>query len=1698
MATEPETIIYEIEDTKTGTIYEIEGPEGLGVSDLWGKIQQHQQSEQSAVPSGSPLAGPAPVPAEAAPQAAPKPTQASAPVTAPVKTRDPTAWEVQALKGGKMEATSERVDRPDIDAFADSLWRSGVRTPAEFNKALFEKFPDAVGQLRRLSASDVATINEYERYLKSIGQYDQNPLFGGTYFSTGKNDPEAPDSVFGNLAQGAVRSFYEAGNEYRGIAALGADVIGADETAEQWLKDYEDQQAALEYNYPLAVQSWEDIDSLGDAANYAAGILGTAPLELGTGVGAGLVGRKIGNKLVQKGLTDKAADRAMIGAVAADSIARNSGSTYGDTYAQTGEMAPGMSLAAGVASGLLDSILPAKLASKLSVPTDVAEEALKSRIIKSGIKDFNIEGATEAAQQFIQTLPADVINGDSPFTAEKLSQMFDAYLGGGIVGGTAGAASGGLTPSAPNTRKFNEQFPTEQLIVAPTAKRNTKAYREQITAAGQSVVDTVNTLTENWNNPPEVEVYRNFNQVKGVDNSAIGVYTAEGKVLLNTEAIIRNAERRGITPDEMVAAVTFHEALGHYGLEQKYAEGLDTVLDTIYQRGTDEFKDRVDSWMEANPTAYNQLTPDERLIRATEEVLAEMSEAEGLLPRGAMDTILDFIKNFARQIGLDLRYSTREVRGILGMAQREVTNGQKVLVDNTSSTNKFMYLGRNAKTADRLSLNRAMAADANGKPLPRNQTGWFKGPDNKWRFEISDKDSSLAYFKDEEKTRDLAEALSDATDLPASDFYYAISYRSGLDLLRDEKLTEYNGLRALGLEDVLDHEPLYKAYPELREVHVTSDPALNEEGNSRGAYYPSYNTIYINSKLNEEQARSVLLHEVQHWVQDKEGFASGGTPKAAINAATNDQILDLAHEQVMYLKEMGLKRDKAYISALTQLVKLEDVTGLRQALKSDEEASYFAYQRLFGEVEARDTQNRLSMDDYERSVKEPYESQSIDPRDYIFAGGTESAESYRPPETTSAGFKRPKIDDRFRQADRRKRQRTKAEAQERNKYMRPAEDPATLTGEDLVESNNAYLLLERISRNYQPTAVSPENIEQEALARGVSPSQVVRWVGKSPGELTKRLFMYDIAAEKLNNRLLNLKEEIQTKGLTEKNQAEYLKTLGTLEDLTSKIFQEQGELGRALSAIRRVNFTRKRVTSLKEVLAEYDLAALEDPETFFKLMREIEAQQAQNQIKTKDGKVVSILNTPRAIMSSMDLSAPLRQGLVFITKPEYWASFGKMFSFLGPSGRTNYDYLMRSIGKRETYPLMQAAKLSFSDLDGSLSSREEDFQSDLAKKIPVIGKGVAASEQAYAGFLNKLRADMFDKYIESLNKAGVELTEDVLLGLGRFINSATGRAQLPGGLQSMAPQLNTFFFSPRLIQSRINMLNPYFYYKLPAPVRKEAAKSMIGMGAVVALTLGIVANLFPEETEVELDWRSSDFGKIKMGDTRFDIGGGFNQYLTLAGRTYHWLRGEPAVKGADGDVNELGNEKFGQKTYLETVLKFFRNKLSPNTSFVVDYMDEKNAIGEPFEMDKAITDRVVPMFVGSVLDASKEYDPATAAAISVPGLFGVGVNTYTPTAIDKDEPLEAPESFEMEDLEDGENDDIVAKEGVVELKADARAMWGEILNEYYQQYLEEDIAASGKEWDSMTPEEQKAIIEVARSDARREAKKEMMIELGLD
>jgi hypothetical protein len=163
------------------------------------------------------------------------------------------------------------------------------------------------------------------------------------------------------------------------------------------------------------------------------------------------------------------------------------------------------------------------------------------------------------------------------------------------------------------------------------------------------------------------------------------------------------------------------------------------------------------------------------------------------------------------------------------------------------------------------------------------------------------------------------------------------------------------------------------------------------------------------------------------------------------------------------------------------------------------------------------------------------------------------------------------------------------------------------------------------------------------------------------------------------------------------------------------------------------------------------------------------------------------------------------------------------------------------------------------------------------------------------------------------------------------------------------------------------------------------------MSSFVGFGLAVLALAAAAGAEVEDDPRSTDFGKIKVGDTRWDIWGGFQQPI----RAFVQATLEERKSTTTGKIVKLDGSGYGGETGGDVLLRFFRGKLAPVPAFLVNAYTGKNVMGTPFELGPSLLQMSYPLVIQSVIESAKKDGVVFGVlATGVPSLLGVGVQTY--------------------------------------------------------------------------------------------------------
>lgn len=296
---------------------------------------------------------------------------------------------------------------------------------------------------------------------------------------------------------------------------------------------------------------------------------------------------------------------------------------------------------------------------------------------------------------------------------------------------------------------------------------------------------------------------------------------------------------------------------------------------------------------------------------------------------------------------------------------------------------------------DNLDVAKQMEKAKKDAKIIKMATGWEKGVDGKWRYEMPNA------------------KIKDTIDVGGGN----IVKRFEEDMLwTDGKLA-----------DVIDAPGLFEAYPQLKDVRIDTDAIMNDMP-SNGEYNPQTKTITIHAD-ELKYLNSILNHEIQHVIQREEGFAHGGTPEQVerdFNAAKAEwKARSYAFELEAKAKEMGGEYNQSEVEkALIQEYKDMDmpefipdketrIKGFNYfargyADRSMDDAikrfrldrfqrtdfdSYQEYRKLAGEVEARNVQKRLGMTDEERRNSLASETEDVNRDEQIVMNGNDASYS---------------------------------------------------------------------------------------------------------------------------------------------------------------------------------------------------------------------------------------------------------------------------------------------------------------------------------------------------------------------------------------------------------------------------------------------------------------------------------------------------------------------------------------------------------------------------------------------------------------------------------------------------------------------------------------------------------------------------------
>lgn len=267
---------------------------------------------------------------------------------------------------------------------------------------------------------------------------------------------------------------------------------------------------------------------------------------------------------------------------------------------------------------------------------------------------------------------------------------------------------------------------------------------------------------------------------------------------------------------------------------------------------------------------------------------------------------------------------------------------------NDADIDGFSVGGIKAKTADvgRLADAERMEQGGADSETVRRETGWYRGYDGKWRFEIDD--SKMRFINHREESR-----------------------------------------RTWKLDELIRHDALFAAYPELRDYTVLN---FGISDDVEAAFYPGLNRITLDPRLSRAEKRTALIHEIQHAIQLIEGFTAGATTdywRGSLKTAEEKQLelrlRDFAAPDIFFEADMRkllegtptAERDAAQMALEKRYGKapvreyVDLYNRLRDLRAKREQNAERAYRDTAGEIEAADVANRLDLSEKQRAETRP-------------------------------------------------------------------------------------------------------------------------------------------------------------------------------------------------------------------------------------------------------------------------------------------------------------------------------------------------------------------------------------------------------------------------------------------------------------------------------------------------------------------------------------------------------------------------------------------------------------------------------------------------------------------------------------------------------------------------------------------------------
>ena len=253
----------------------------------------------------------------------------------------------------------------------------------------------------------------------------------------------------------------------------------------------------------------------------------------------------------------------------------------------------------------------------------------------------------------------------------------------------------------------------------------------------------------------------------------------------------------------------------------------------------------------------------------------------------------------------------------------DILGGVLGRMNNAKDKFSFIFGGEKALGANKAKLKTARDMAKNGAKDDEiwAKTGWYKDIDGKWKFEINPKGGDSKIFSDEIST-----------------------IEGEIGTIADQRLAQIEGKK---LGEILKDDELFASYPMLKNIKISAE-TKNYAGSFKG------DEITLNLSLKGDELKSSLYHEIQHAVQDIEGFAKGTSPEN-INFQSFKEWQELKAQALQKTREIN--KDKMAKMSDAERIIFDDNLQNYARNKANEQM----YLRSAGEAESRNVETRQAM-----------------------------------------------------------------------------------------------------------------------------------------------------------------------------------------------------------------------------------------------------------------------------------------------------------------------------------------------------------------------------------------------------------------------------------------------------------------------------------------------------------------------------------------------------------------------------------------------------------------------------------------------------------------------------------------------------------------------------------------------------------------